>query len=277
MKALTTILITLLMSMGAWADDDRVGHYKKVLMDCGNSSISVLKFSDGALLSSTNLDLDCVKEKFNDHHSQKELYSSEKTRIKTVVKGDYLNKRFFYVQGPTPHSQNVKTITSMYSERCGEQCFPAEDFIYQTGNRYWFMFANYGSSEINVLKINEIGEPQLILFANNYSNTFFVNYLINIPLNKVTRLGHGSFEFNRISVDEVDYKRNMIKDYFKGGGAFWFDGTGTYSFKSDSKKNTQFINAKGKGVSCFPRKTFLEMTTFKEKLFKDLEEVCVYM
>ena len=274
MKKTSLILSTLLLfAGGVWADEDRVGHYKKVLMDCGNPSISVLKIKYGALFSSTNLDLDCVKEKFNKHQAERKLYLSEETRIKTVVGSDYLKQKNNMVKN-SPPLQNIKTITSMYSETCGQQCLPAEDFIYQTGNRYWFLFTN-SSSQMNVLKINEIGDPQLIFYTNSESNTYIENYLINIPLNKVVKLGQGWFEFKNVGLNEVDYKRKQIKSYFKGGGAFWFDSIETYSFKSDSK-NVQFINAEGKGVSCFPRETFLEMTGFMEKLFKDFEEVCVY-
>ena len=101
--ALTTILLALLMSMGAWANDEKRQHYIEVLSSCSDSKVKEVV----GLFVGTNLDLSCVKDSFDAFHASRELRYSEYDKTKTSIN----NHEPKYLNINTIHIDKIKTIS----------------------------------------------------------------------------------------------------------------------------------------------------------------------
>ena len=101
--ALTTILLALLMSMGAWANDEKRQHYIEVLSSCSDSKVKEVV----GLFVGTNLDLSCVKDSFDKYHASRELRYSEYNKTKTSIN----NHEPKYLNINTIHIDKIKTIS----------------------------------------------------------------------------------------------------------------------------------------------------------------------
>tara|TARA_Y100000590_G_scaffold450782_1_gene591048 strand:- start:2096 stop:2932 length:837 start_codon:yes stop_codon:yes gene_type:complete len=276
MKHLTITLLTLLTSMGVWSEENRIKHYQSLLTECSSSQVAQLPFGYGALFYLNNLNTECLKTKFDAHHV-KSNYSSVggspqfKTEINKIKEEDlFVNKRAAQALPGLGYMDNLLKITSIYSSICGEDCRPAYDFIYQNGQKFWYLFTN-DSSSVVTLKVNDIGDPEIFLVTNSGSLTYYDNFLVNLHAKKVVKLGQGKFRFTEVDNNEVTYKRIDIKSYYNGGGAFWFDSKETYSFLSDTKE-VKFLNVSG---NCYSKETFVNKSGFRESVFEGMDEVCV--
>jgi len=266
-RSFLTLSILLLFAGGIWsAEDEKRKHYMEVLSACSDSEVKEVV----GLFVGTNLDLSCVKDSFDKFHASREFRYSEYKKPITV----FSNHVPEYINNPSPYTEKVTEVTSLYAMKGGEASSAGEDFLYQVGDKFWYLFTNNGYSEVNILKVNDQEEPELIFYTEPYG-TGTNNHLLNLPMNKYLFLSRGYFVFNQVEVEQISYEKNGIKSYFNVGGPFWFNTVETYSFVSDTK-TWQFINYKGEGALCMPKADFLKASGFYEKNFGDLEEVCVW-
>ena len=252
------------MSIGAWAEDKKRQHYMEVLSACSDSEVKKVV----GLYVGTNLDLSCLKDSFDKFHASRELRYAERKKPVTV----FNNHVPEYIDNPSPYTEKVTEVTSLYAMREGEASSAGVDFLYQVGDKFWYLFTDNGYSEVNLLKVNDQEEPEYIFYTDPYGPGTN-NHLLNLPMNKYLFLGNGYFNFTKFEVEQMSYQQKGIKSYFlNSGGPFWFDTVETYSFVSDTETR-QFVNS---GSTCMSKEDFLTASGWEDKGFGDLEEVCVW-
>ena len=267
MKRTSLVLsLLLLFAGGVYAENEKTKHYMEVLSACSDSEVKKVV----GLFVGTNLDLSCLKDSFDKFHASRELRYSEYKKPVTVF-NNHVPK---YINNPSPYTEKVTEVTSLYAMKGGEASSAGEDFLYQVGDKFWYLFTDNGYSEVNLLKVNDQEEPELIFYTEPYGPGTN-NHLLNLPMNRYLFLGRGYFKFTQIEVEQISYEQNGIKSYFLKGGPFWFDTVETYSFVTDTETR-QFINSKGEGTQCMPKAEFLTASGWEDKDFGDLEEVCVW-
>ena len=263
MKHLSIILLILLMSMGAWAENKKDKHYMEVLSACSDSEVKEVV----GLFVGTNLDLSCVKDSFDAFHASRELRFAEYKKPLTV----FNNHAPKYIGNVSTYTEKVTEVTSLYAMKEVEASTAGVDFLYQVDDKFWYLFTNNGHSEMDILKVNDQEEPELILYTDPYGPGTN-NHLLNLPMDKYLFLGNGYFNFTKVEVEQISYEQNGIKSYFlNSGGPFWFDTIETHSFVSDTETR-QFINS---GSTCMSKEDFLNASGWENVSFEGLEEVCV--
>ena len=265
MKTPSIALLTLFMSMGALAEDEKDKHYMEVLSACSDSEVKEVV----GLFVGTNLDLSCVKDSFDSFHASRELRYREYNKVKTSIN----NHEPKYLNINTTHIDKLKTITSLYIMEGGEGSSSGHDLLYSAGNKFWYLYPDGDFSEMNILKVNAEEEPELIIYSVSQSSRTDY-YLLNLTYEKTLHMGSGSPDFKSIETDEITYSTSGKKSYFKGGGAFWYNLDTTHSFITDSSED-KFINTEGKYSSCRSKQDFIKYTGWENVSFEGLEEVCV--
>ena len=244
MNKLLFLSILLLFAGGVYAENEKAKHYMEVLSACSDSEVKKVV----GLFVGTNLDLSCLKDSFDKFHASRELRYSEYKKPVTVF-NNHVPK---YINNPSPYTEKVTEVTSLYAMKGGEASSAGEDFLYQVGDKFWYLFTDNGYSEVNLLKVNDQEEPELIFYTEPYGPGTN-NHLLNLPMNRYLFLSRGYFKFTQIEVEQISYEQDGIKSYFLNrGGPFWFDTVETYSFVSDTE-TWQFINYKGEGALCMPK------------------------
>ena len=194
-------------------------YYLDYLKNCSTSNVEhyILKddYSPAGrhrldIFESTNLNLDCLEKKFEQHLDE------------TIIR-----KQDTVSNGVT---FEMVEIASLFSEQCGERCGPSSEIILIHKERYWFM---RGSNDRGV-ESKFINKDTILV--RNLMSTHRRNYFFDINTKLFTELPNGELEFKK---DHILVKGQ--KSYFEGGGAFWFDSKRNYSgeiIELISKDNT---------------------------------------
>ena len=248
------IIALLLLSPIAYADVS-AETLKEKLETCSSSEVNVIDI----LYMGENLDKDCLTNEFN------KIFKSQK-------KIDWLGEEYQVEIKDYESNQEIKTITSISGEKCGEKCIPTNDWIYEVGNKFWYL-APYTDGAVDIL-MHDSEEPLIIKYAL-YTTTAVRNNLIHIPNQKSYSLGSGDVEIIDIDLERVDWVNAFRKSYFIDGGAFWYDSISTLNFK-DEIKEWEWVNTPQvyKGNICTSKENFIEMSGMDEKAFVNLDEVC---
>ena len=187
------------------------------------------------IFESTNLNLDCLKNKFEQHLDE------------TIIrKQDTVSNGITF---------EMTEIASLFSERCGETCRPSSEVILIYKERYWYM---RGSNDKGV-KSKFINKDTILI--RNLMTTHVRNYIFDINTKLFTSLPNGGLEFKK---DHILVKGQ--KSYFEGGGAFWFDSKRNYS--------GEIIELISNGNTCEDI-TRLHVTIQKAMKKQKLKEFCV--
>lgn len=194
----------------AFRRQSQISEYIESFRACGDSNISHKIYDEGLahIFSSTNLNLECLKGKYDVQHK-------------------LLNrKRFTYTENPNGERveviEDVKTeiietspnnleITSLHGESCGEYCNPTIDTILLDGNRYWYIFSEFGI-EVKILKSKPSGEPRVALISH-FLSTHKKNHIFKLSTSEIVPLMDGD-------VTTVEYDYYIVsgkKILFKGG------------------------------------------------------------
>ena len=151
------------------------------------------------IFESTNLNLDCLKNKFEQHLDE------------TIIrKQDTVSNGITF---------KMIEIASLFSEQCGERCRPSSEIILIHKGQYWYM---KGSNDKGV-KSKFINKDTILI--RNLMTTHVRNYIFDINTKLFTSLPNGGLEFKK---DHILVKGQ--KSYFEEvGGAFWFDSKINYA------------------------------------------------
>ena len=187
------IIALLLLSPIAYADVS-AETLKEKLETCSSSEVNVIDI----LYMGENLDKDCLTNEFN-------------KIFKTQKKIDWLGQEYQVEIKDYESNQEIKTITSIWGERCGEKCIPSKDWIIEAGNKFWYL-APYTDGAIDILMYDS-EEPLMIKYAL-YTTTAVRNNLIHIPNQKSYSLGSGD-------VEKTNYHEKPCKECYWCEEKFW--------------------------------------------------------
>ena len=181
-------------------------YYLDYLKNCSASNVEHYILKDDYspyrhrldIFESTNLNLDCLKNKFEQHLDE------------TIIrKQDTVNNGITF---------EMVEIASLFSEQCGERCRPSSEIILIHKGRYWYM---RGSNDRGV-ESKFINKDTILV--RNLMSTYRRNYFFDINTKLFTELPDGGLEFKK---DHILVKGQ--KSYFEGGGAFWVDSKINYA------------------------------------------------
>ena len=219
-------------------------YYLDYLKNCSASNVEHYMLKDDYspadrhrldIFESTNLNLDCLEKKFEQHLDEAIIRKQD-----TVSNGITFE---------------MVEIASLFSEQCGERCRPSSEIILIHKGRYWYM---RGSNDRGVE--SEFINKDTIL-VRNLMSTHRRNYIFDINTKLFTELPDGELEFKK---DHILVKGQ--KSYFEGGGAFWFDSKRNYS--------GEIIELISEGTTCEDI-TRLHVTIQKAMKKQKLKEFCV--
>jgi hypothetical protein len=220
-------------------------YYLDHLKNCSSSNVEHYILKDDYsppgrnrldIFESTNLNLDCLEKKFEQHLDE------------TIIrKQDTVSNGITF---------EMVEIASLFSEQCGERCRPSSEIILIHKGRYWFM---RGSNDKGV-ESKFINKNTILI--KNLMTTHVRNYIFDINTKLFTSLPDGGLEFKK---DHILVKGQ--KSYFEGGGAFWFDSKINYA-----GERIELINS---GNTCEDIIRFYESIQKTMKKQK-LKEFCVW-
>ena len=248
------IIALLLLSPITYADVS-TETLKEKLETCSSSEINVIDI----LYTGENLDKDCLTKEFN-------------KIFKTQKKIDWLGQEYKVEIKDYESNQEIKTITSIWGDRCGEKCIPTKDWIYEVGNKFWYL-APYTDGAVDILMYGS-KEPLIIKYAL-YTTTAVRNNLIHIPNQKSYSLGSGDVEILDIDLNQMQWTNNGRKTYFLAGGAHWYNSKSNLNFKNETLE-WEWINTSDsyRGNQCMEKERYLELSGMDKNAFINLEEVC---
>ena len=244
MKKLFLILVLCLVCSGSVYAKEENEYYIDYLKSCSASDVKKFSLKDNevTVFKSSNLNLDCLEKKFLTHLENFPL-DFNKTIIRENKKiNDVLNY------------ESIK-ITSLYSQRCGENCVTNDEAILILGNDYLYI-RGFGDQGVEAKLMNKDN-----ILIQNLMTTHVRNYLFNQENKKFMSLPNGSLEF---------YKDHILvsqqKSYFEPMGAFWFNSKINYS--------GEIIELISNGNTCEPEESFRK--NIKSAMKKQgLKEFCV--
>lgn len=185
--------------------------------------------------------------------------------------------------------QNIKTVTSIWNEGCGERCTPGRDFLYEVEDKFWFVVSDM-RSDIKILKMDVNNHPQIIQ-VRDYYTTLTKNMIIHVPKGKMFDMGSGRLSIVELSLQKIvsinnDKKGYLVKKEIIDGkekiipqGAYWYSTESTFNFDTE-KKTWKYINSspENDSVQCMKKQNFLELSGFGESEAFDhiTDEVCFY-
>ncbi len=271
------MFFSLNISSGPFPGNNDKEIVKETLQICSNTEVT----GTSGLYIGEGLDKDCLINEFNkvfkqDAHKNWFSGREHQTEINDYVPGQFGWWGIEYKNTPT--IKNLKSVTSIWSDSCGERCRPGHDFLYEVEGRFWYLVRDT-RADMSILKLDNEGNPLLII-SKDYYSTLARNILIHLPKGKDFDLSSGGLSISEISLKEIKSESNGIKSYFKGGGAFWHDSETTFNFDNGTK-TWKYINASGnpiyRGISCQKKELFLKRTGWGDKGFEHLmDEVCYH-
>jgi len=243
-KAIAIIILGLLVcSVGYTKEENK--YYLDHLKNCSSSNVEHYILKDDYsppdrnrldIFESTNLNLDCLEKKFEQHLDE------------TIIrKQDTVSNGITF---------EMVEIASLFSEICGERCRPSSEIILIHKGRYWYM---RGSNDRGV-ESKFINKDTILV--RNLMSTHRRNYFFDINTKLFTELPDGGLEFKK---DHILVKGQ--KSYFEGGGAFWFDSKINYA-----GERIELINS---GNTCEDIIRFQEWLQ-KAMKKQGLQEFCVW-
>ena len=245
MKKLSLYVSLVLMFCSTGYTKEENKYYLDYLKNCGASNVEHYIMKDDYsptdrnrldIFESTNLNLDCLEKKFEQH--------LEETIIR---KQDTVSNGITF---------EMVEIASLFSEKCGERCRPSSEIILIHKGRYWYMRgSNDGGVESEFINKDTI-------LIKNLMTTHVRNYIFDINTKLFTELPDGGLEFKK---DHILVKGQ--KSYFEGGGAFWFDSKINYA-----GERIELINS---GNTCEDITRFQEWLQ-KAMKKQGLQEFCVW-
>ena len=244
MKKLTLILIiglTWILKVNAKEENE---YYVDYLKKCSAANVEEFSLKDNevTIFKSSKLNLPCLKEKFLIH-----LETFPVDFNQAIIRE---NKK---INDILEH-ERVK-ITSLYSQRCGENCVTNDEIILIQDNNYLYVrgFGDRGV-EAKILDKDNV-------LIQNLMTTHVRNYLFNLKDKKFTSLPNGYLEF---------YKNYILvkqqKSYFNPMGAFWFNSKINYL--------GEIIELISDGKTCEPINSFRKNIQLAMKK-SGLNEFCV--
>ena len=267
---------------------------KEIVENCSSTEVTEYQY----LYVGEGLDKDCLISQYNkvfkqDSHKnwfaytdwssddRKKIYPEIKTEIK-----DYQCPAWWSSCGS---DQNIKSVTSIWSDQCGETCQPGTDFLYEVEDKFWFVVSDI-KSDIKILKMDDNGHP-LILQVRDYYSTLTKNMLIHIPKGKIFDMGSGGLSIVELSLQKISQansgrKGYLVKKEIIDGkeeiipqGAYWYDTESIFNF--DTEESTwKYVNSSPEDdyVQCMKKQDFLELSGFGESPAFDhiTEEVCYF-
>lgn len=253
MKKLFFVLVVgLLLNTHTFAKEENE-YYVDYLKACSAQDIETFSLKDDevTVFKSKKLDLNCLEKQFLTHlksfpvesYSSSNMVPFDETIIRDNKK---INDGLVY--------DSIK-ISSLYSQKCGENCVFSDEAILIQGDDYLYI-RGFGDRGVEAELVN-----QDIVLIKNLMSTHVRNYLFNQKDKKYTLMPNGVLEFNK---DYILVKQQ--KSYFNERGAFWFS----------SKRNYQgeIIELISDGSTCKPAKSFHE--TIQAAMEKqNLKEFCV--
>ena len=255
----------LLISLHIYAipDFNEKSSVKSILEKCSSSEVKRIS----NLYVGKDLNKRCLVKEFNkvfkqDAHKNFFAYTDWSSGNGKKVIPEYETKIIDYDPGKYTQLNNqystklngIKSITSVWSTSCGEICKPAQDYLYESNDEFWYLIADSDAgSDMSVLKTDANGNPQLI-FWTGYDFTRSINYLIHLVTEREFVLGSGNFSILEINLEEMKYKKSGAKSYFTEGGAFWYNSEITLNFSNNSS-SWKYLNTKTS--SCMEKEAFL--------------------
>ena len=207
MKKLLAIVVLGLLFCSVGYTKEKNKYYLDHLKNCSSSNVEHYILKDDYsppdrnrldIFESTNLNLDCLEKKFEQHLDE------------TIIrKQDTVSNGITF---------KMIEIASLFSEQCGERCRPSSEIILIHKGQYWYM---KGSNDKGV-KSKFINKDTILI--KNLMTTHVRNYIFDINTKLFTSLPDGGLEFKKDHI--LVYGQ---KSYFDGGGAFWFDSKINYA------------------------------------------------
>lgn len=232
--------------------NDENNYYSKYLKNCGGENLEFYSFKDEVnIIHFKKLDLSCLEKEFLNHlkNFPVESWSSSGSVIfdENIIRSRNKNN------ADIPYE--LIKITSLFSQKCGENCVFSDEVILSQNNNYWYIRGfNDKGVEARFVSKDAIN-------IQNLMSTHTRNYIFDKNKNKIANLPNGILEFNN---DYILVKSQ--KSYFKEMGAFWFD--------SKIKYSGEIIELISNGNTCKNGKSFNEKI-LNAMNKQQLKEFCV--
>ena len=238
---------------------------KEILEECSSKEVTTF----GYLYIGEGLDKNCLISKYNkvfkqEPHKNRFAYTDWSTDARNKVYPEYQTEIKDYAS-----KEDIKTVTSIWNDVCGETCEPGKDYLYEVDDKFWYLVSNWMSS-IRILKIDDKNHPLLILVKDHHIIGVSPVHIIHIPKGKMFNMGNGQLSFSKISIEEIVFEYSYSKSYFLlkeiitdgksdwvGGGAFWFNASSSFNFDSE-KFTDKYINPPSD--NCMKKEDFIEKT-----------------
>ena len=179
------------------------------------------------IYTSSNLDLECLREQFQNKITNYPVNFLNNPRIKVSHDLSYYKSY----------------ITNFNRVVCGERCYLDEDSILFVDDNYWYIYDLYNSYGH---KANFIKTLDNKIHIQLLESTHIKNIVFDINTKDFLYLYDGILEFH----DDY-YIATHSKSYFYGGGAFW------YSAKRDYQNNIlELIDLKTNFSNCEDTKLY---------------------
>ena len=230
-KPLLYILPFLLLSSPAWAKTENT-YYSDYLGQCSqsdikhyslkNESLQGKEYNEVDIFESTQLDVDCLAEKFVHYHLENKSQPGGFVNLKDPE----LQHKYFDAIIQKKETVNLANnavvferieITSLFSEVCVEGCYLSREAILINKGRYWYV---RGSNDAG-LEAEFVNQDTILI--KNFNSTHVRNYVFNVNTKDFTWMQNGKIEFKK-----DHYIVRQQKSYFSGGGAYWFDSKRSY-------------------------------------------------
>ena len=230
-KPFLYILPFLLLSSPAWAKTENT-YYSDYLGQCSQSDIKHYslkseglqgkEYNEVDIFESTQLDVDCLAEKFVHHHLENKSQPGGFVNLKDPE----LQRKYFDAIIQKKETVNLINnavvferieITSLFSEVCVEGCYLSREAILINKGRYWYV---RGSNDYG-LEAEFVNQDTILI--KNSNSTHVRNYVFNVNTKDFTWMQNGKIEFKK-----DHYIVRQQKSYFSGGGAYWFDSKRSY-------------------------------------------------
>ena len=264
MKVINKILVLIIFCfqflmpysyLGALTKDellDTTDDLENYLQDCSTGKLETSFIKDVLdfvfLIKGVNLDLSCLKNKYEEH-----LKKYPSTNLKSP-KIEILNEE----------TKNKLSITTFGRQVCVEGCSLDKDTIVFRDNTFWYFYDLLNAFGLDANFIENIEDKILIEF---YVATHTKNIMFNISDNSFLYLYDGDLEFERDY-----YIARWSKSYFPNmGGAFW------YNSKRDYENNiVELIEMKSENIYCASPDEFYEDGEIQTFMLKNnISSFCV--
>jgi len=250
-KFFLTLLFTFVLSVSAYANSEN-DYYRSYLEKCSKGNVSNYSLKEDVyIFESFKLDLTCLEKEFLSHLQNFPLESWANSN--PVVFSDKIIRDNQIITENFPHQLTI--ISSLYAQKCGEQCEFSDEVIVTVGDKNWLIRGlNDKGIEANLINSE-------VMLIKNLMSTHTRNYIFNIKDHKFTSLPNGGLTFNK---DHILVEGQ--KSYFNEMGAFWFDNK---------------INFKGAIIELINNgNTCKNLTSFNQKIqqamtLQNLSELCV--